>query len=49
MTALIIHKRRGKGKAEDQWVTTTLGELVALLNGHREHLEGLRREGGVAT
>lgn len=22
---------------------------IALLNGHREHLEGLRREGGVAT
>ena len=47
--ALLVHKRHGKGKAEDQWVTTTLGELVALLNGHREHLEGLRREGGVAT
>ena len=39
MAALIIHKRHGKGKAADQWVTTTLGELVALLTGSRQHLE----------
>ena len=37
--ALIIHKRHGRGRPEDQWVTTTLGELVALLTGDRGHLE----------
>lgn len=37
--ALIIHKRHGKGRPEDQWVTTTLGDLVALLTGNRDHLE----------
>lgn len=36
--ALVIHKRHGKGKPADQWVTTTLGDLVALLNGNRDHL-----------
>ena len=39
MAGLIVHKRHGKGKAADQWVTTTLGELVALLTGSRQHLE----------
>lgn len=38
-SALIIHKRHGKGSAADQWVTCTLGDLVALLNGTRTHLE----------
>ena len=37
--ALIVHKRHGKGRAEDQWVTLTLGDLVALLNGHRGHID----------
>ena len=37
--ALIVHKRRGKGNAADQWVTLTLGELVALISGNRDHLE----------
>ena len=37
--ALVAHKRHGKGQAEDQWITTTLGELVALLNGNRDHLK----------
>ena len=36
--ALIVHKRRGKGDAADQWVTLTLGELVALISGNRDHL-----------
>ena len=36
---LICHKRHGKGQPADQWVTCTLGELVALLNGNRDHLE----------
>ena len=40
---LIFHKRHGKGHEthpEDQWVTTTLAELIALLTGSRDHLEG---------
>ena len=36
---LICHKRHSKGQPADQWVTCTLGELVALLNGNRDHLE----------
>ncbi len=36
---IIIHKRHGHSAAADQWVTTTLGDLVALLNGSRDHLE----------
>ena len=39
VAGLIVHKRHGKGRAEDQWVTLTLGDLVALLNGHRGHLD----------
>ena len=37
--ALIVHKRHGRGASEDQWVLTTLGELVALINGNRDHLD----------
>lgn len=33
--ALVIHKRRGKADPLDQYVTTTLRELIALLNGER--------------
>lgn len=38
--AFVVHKRRGKGNAADQWVTLTLGELVALISGNRDHLQG---------
>lgn len=37
LAGVIIHKRHGKGRPEDQWVTLTLGELVALINGNRNH------------
>ena len=37
--ALVMHKRRGKSAAADQWVTLTLGELVALISGNRDHME----------
>ena len=37
--AFIVHKRRGRAHPADQWVTLTLGDLVALLNGRRDHLE----------
>jgi hypothetical protein len=36
VAALVVHKRRGRGKASDQWVTLTLGDLVALLGGPRD-------------
>ena len=36
--ALIVHKRHGKGAPGDQWVTCTLADLVALLNGDRDHI-----------
>ena len=36
--ALVVHKRHGKGHPADQWVTLTLGDLVALLTGSRQHL-----------
>ena len=39
MTALIVHKRHGKGQPGDQWVTCTLADFVSLLNGSRQHLE----------
>lgn len=38
VAGVIAHKRHGKGRAEDQWVTMTLGDLVALLTGNRDHL-----------
>lgn len=38
LAGLIVHKRHGKGRAEDQWVTMTVGELVALLTLSRDHL-----------
>ncbi|AYN57846.1 RusA-like Holliday junction resolvase [Arthrobacter phage Eileen] len=39
LAGIIVHKRVGKGRPEDQWVTLTLGELVALLTGTRDHYE----------
>lgn len=33
--ALIVHKRHGHADPADQWVTLTLRDLVALLNGQR--------------
>jgi len=39
LAGLVVHKRHGNAKPEDQWVTMTLGELVALLNGNRDHYD----------
>ena len=30
---LVIHKRHGKGQPGDQWVTTTVDDLIALITG----------------
>lgn len=30
---VIVHKRHGKGQAEDQWVTTTLADFARLIGG----------------
>lgn len=35
LAGMIVHKRHGKGKAADQWVTLTLADLTALLTGTR--------------
>lgn len=39
LAGLIVHKRHGHALPEDQWVTLTLGDLVALLNANRDHLD----------
>lgn len=36
---LVVAKRHGKGSPADQLVLMTLGDLVALLTGSRDHLE----------
>jgi len=35
LAGLIVHKRHGKGKAADQWVTLTLADFLAILTGTR--------------
>jgi len=35
LAAVIAHKRHGKGDPAEQWVTLTLRDLVALINGTR--------------
>jgi len=35
LAGVILHKRHGKGKAEDQWVTMTLRDFTAILTGKR--------------
>jgi hypothetical protein len=35
LAGIVVHKRRGKGQAGDQYVTLTLGDLVKLLNANR--------------
>lgn len=39
LAGLIAHKRHGKGKPGDQWITCTLDDLIALLTGNRDHTE----------
>jgi hypothetical protein len=35
LAGVIVHKRHGKGKAGEQWVTMPLADLVAILTGTR--------------
>jgi len=35
---LIVHKRHGKGQPQDQWVTLTLADFVALLTGEPKEM-----------
>lgn len=37
--AVVIHKRHGKGQPGDQWVTTTVDDLIALITGTPRELE----------
>ncbi|AOT24577.1 hypothetical protein E6_48 [Propionibacterium phage E6] len=39
LAGIVVAKRRGTQAPADQWVLTTLGELVALINGNRDHYE----------
>ena len=39
VAGIVVHKRHGRAAAADQWVLMTLGDLVALINGNRDHLE----------
>ena len=36
--AVVIHKRHGKGQPGDQWVTTTVDDLIALITGEPRQL-----------
>lgn len=33
LAGVIVHKRHGKGKPGDQWVTMTVNDLIALMTG----------------
>ena len=35
---IVIHKRHGKGQPGDQWVTTTVDDLIALITGQPREL-----------
>lgn len=35
LVGLVVHKRRGKGQAGDQYVTLTVDDLIGLLTGRR--------------
>lgn len=35
LAGIVIHKRHGNANPADQWVTMTLGELLAIIDGER--------------
>lgn len=39
LAGVVMAKRRGTQKPEEQWVLMTAGDFVALLTGSRDHLE----------
>lgn len=39
LVGLVVHKRRGCGDPMRQWVSCTVGDLVAILSGQRAELE----------
>ncbi len=39
LAGITVHKRYGNATPADQWVTLTLGDLVAILTGTRAHLD----------
>lgn len=36
LAGVIVHKRHGKGKPGDQWVTMTVDDLIALMTGEQQ-------------
>lgn len=40
LVGMVVYKRHGSGKPEDQIVVMTMGDLVAFINGNRDHLKG---------
>jgi hypothetical protein len=46
LAGVVVHKRHGKGKPGDQWVTMTMDNFIALMNLNREHIENDRAEEG---
>lgn len=42
LAGLIVHKRHGTADPMAQWVTCTLGDLIALLTGSRDHLDATK-------
>ena len=39
LAGIVVHKRHGRGRAAEQWVTMTLADLVSLLTGNNDHLD----------
>lgn len=36
LCGIVAHKRHGKGNPLDQWVTMTVGDLIALMTGEKQ-------------
>ena len=42
-TPIVVHKRVGKGKPEDWWVTLTFGDLLELIGGPEDEPKNLSK------
>lgn len=40
LAGIVVAKRKGYTNPMKQWVLMEMGELIALLNGNRDHMEG---------